>query len=89
MSLSLALALADVVCSENGGIQLDTLMIDEGFGTLDENTRDQVMQVLTSLASNGRAVAVVSHVEELKKMIAEQIVVRPLPDGSSTLEVRA
>lgn len=89
VSLSLALALADVVCSENGGIQLDTLMIDEGFGTLDENTRDQVMQVLTSLASNGRAVAVVSHVEELKKMIAEQIVVRPLPDGSSTLEVRA
>ncbi len=89
VSLSLALALADVVCSENGGIQLDTLMIDEGFGTLDENTRDQVMQVLTSLASNGRAVAVVSHVEELKKMIAEQIVVRPRPDGSSTLEVRA
>ena len=89
VSLSLALALADVVCSENGGIQLDTLMIDEGFGTLDENTRDQVMQVLTSLASNGRAVAVVSHVEELKKMIAEQILVRPLPDGSSTLEVRA
>ncbi len=89
VSLSLALALADVVCSENGGIQLDTLMIDEGFGTLDENTRDQVMQVLTSLASNGRSVAVVSHVEELKKMIAEQILVRPLPDGSSTLEVRA
>ncbi len=89
VSLSLALALADVVCSENGGIQLDTLMIDEGFGTLDENTRDQVMQVLTSLATNGRAVGVVSHVEELKKMIAEQIVVRPLPDGSSTLEVRA
>ena len=89
VSLSLALALADVVCSENGGIQLDTLMIDEGFGTLDESTRDQVMQVLTSLATNGRAVAVVSHVEELKKMIAEQIVVRPLPDGSSSLEVRA
>ncbi len=45
--------------------------------------------MLTSLATNGRAVAVVSHVEELKKMIAEQIVVRPLPDGSSSLEVRA
>ena len=89
VSLSLALALADVVCSENGGIQLETLMIDEGFGTLDEDTRDQVMEVLTSLASGGRAVAVVSHVEELKKMIAEQIVVRPQADGSSTLEVRA
>ncbi|MFT0847463.1 SMC family ATPase [Actinomycetaceae bacterium L2_0104] len=89
VSLSLALALADVVCSENGGIQLETLMIDEGFGSLDENTRDQVMEVLTSLASGGRTVAVVSHVEELKKMISEQIVVRPQADGSSTLEVRA
>ncbi len=88
VSLSLALALADVVCAENGGIQLDTLMIDEGFGTLDEDTRDQVMRVLGSLAKNGRSVAIVSHVEDLKKMIAEQIVVRPLPDGSSTLTVR-
>ena len=89
VALTLALALADVVCAENGGIQLDTLMIDEGFGSLDESTLDQVMQLLTGLASGGRAVALVSHVSEMKKMVPEQITVLPQPDGSSRLEVHA
>jgi len=89
VSLALALALAGVVQEENGGIQLDTLMIDEGFGSLDADVLDQVMQCLTSLANGGRTVAVVSHVEELRKIIAEQIIVIPQPDGSSTLEVQA
>lgn len=78
-----------MVCAENGGIQLDTLMIDEGFGSLDESTLDQVMQLLTGLASGGRAVALVSHVSEMKKMVPEQITVLPQPDGSSRLEVHA
>ncbi|AWE42913.1 hypothetical protein [Actinobaculum sp. 313] len=64
-------------------------MIDEGFGSLDADVLDQVMQCLTNLASSGRTVAVVSHVEELRKIIAEQIIVIPQPDGSSTLEVQA
>ncbi|WP_188043357.1 AAA family ATPase [Changpingibacter yushuensis] len=89
VSLSLALALADVVQSENGGIKLDSLMIDEGFGSLDSATLDQVMTVLTGLANGGRSVAIVSHVDELKKMIAEQISVIPQPDGSSQLRVIA
>lgn len=89
VSLALALALADVVCAENGGIQLDTLMIDEGFGSLDESTLDQVMQLLTGLASGGRSVALVSHVSEMKKMVSEQINVIPQPDGSSHLEIHA
>ncbi|MCF2705977.1 SMC family ATPase [Arcanobacterium haemolyticum] len=89
VSLSLALALADVVQSENGGIQLDTLLIDEGFGTLDSDTLDHVMQVLTNLAEGGRTVGIVSHVEELRSMIPERISVSPQPDGSSTLHVTA
>ncbi|MGO1590419.1 MAG: AAA family ATPase [Ancrocorticia sp.] len=89
VALSLALALADVVCAENGGIQLDTLLIDEGFGSLDESTLDQVMQVLMGLASGGRSVGLVSHVSEMKKMVPEQITVIPQPDGSSKLEIRA
>ena len=66
------------MCAENGGIQLDTLMIDEGFGSLDESTLDQVMQLLTGLASGGRSVALVSHVSEMKKMVSEQITVIPI-----------
>ena len=88
VSLSLALALADVVRAENGGIAIDTLLIDEGFGSLDDDTLSLVMSTLTGLARNGRSVGLVSHVSEMKKLIAEQINVRPLPGGSSRLDVR-
>lgn len=84
-ALSLALGLADVVRSENGGIALDTLIIDEGFGSLDDTTLDQVLSVLTGLTVHGRTVAIVSHVEELKKMIPERVIVTPQADGSSAL----
>lgn len=88
VSLALALALADVVRAENGGIALETLLIDEGFGSLDEDTLGLVMSTLTGLARDGRAVGLVSHVAEMKKMIAERVAVRPLGDGSSRVEVR-
>ena len=88
VSLALALALADVVRAENGGITLETLIIDEGFGSLDDSTLDLVMAALADLAEDGRAVGLVSHVSELKKIIAEQITVHPLGNGSSRLEVR-
>ena len=88
VSLALALALADVVRAENGGITLETLLIDEGFGSLDDSTLDLVMAALADLAEDGRAVGLVSHVSELKKIIAEQITVHPLGNGSSRLEVR-
>ncbi len=86
-SLSLALALADVVQAENGGIRLDTLMIDEGFGSLDAVTLDSVMHVLIGLAEGGRSVGIISHVEELRRMIPERLTVLPHHDGTSSLTV--
>jgi exonuclease SbcC len=88
-SLALALGLADVVRAEAGGVDLDTLFIDEGFGSLDADTLDQVMTVIDELRGHGRTVGIVSHVSELKHRIAERIEVRRLPDGSSTLQVVA
>ncbi|MDD9205097.1 SbcC/MukB-like Walker B domain-containing protein, partial [Georgenia sp. 10Sc9-8] len=89
VSLCLALGLADVVRSEAGGIELGTLFVDEGFGSLDPETLDDVMTELGKLQSGGRAVGVVSHVAELKTRIAERIEVRRLPAGASTVTVRA
>ena len=88
-SLALALGLADVVRAEAGGVDLDTLFIDEGFGSLDADTLDQVMGVIDELRDRGRTVGIVSHVSELKERIAERIEVRRLADGSSTLRVVA
>ena len=88
-SLALALGLADVVRAEAGGVELDTLFIDEGFGSLDADTLDQVMEVIDELRTRGRTVGIVSHVAELKHRISERIEVRRLPDGSSTLKVVA
>ncbi|MHB1289605.1 AAA family ATPase [Georgenia sp.] len=89
VSLCLALGLADVVRSEAGGIELGTLFVDEGFGSLDPDTLDAVMGELGRLREGGRAVGIVSHVAELKDRIAERIEVRRLPSGASTLTVRA
>lgn len=89
VSLCLALGLADVVTAEAGGTDLGTLFVDEGFGTLDPETLDVVLAELGRLREGGRVVGVVSHVEALKQAIAERIEVRHLPDGGSTLTVRA
>ena len=89
VSLCLALGMADVVTAEAGGIELGTLFVDEGFGSLDPETLEAVLAVLARLRTGGRVVGVVSHVEALKQSIAERIEVRRLPDGSSTLTVRA
>jgi exonuclease SbcC len=88
-SLSLALGLADVVKAEAGGVDLETLFIDEGFGTLDAQTLDQVLEVIDELRERGRAVGIVSHVVDLKERVAERLEVRRLPDGSSTMQVVA
>jgi len=85
VSLALALGLADVVRAESGGIELGTLFIDEGFGTLDAEVLDEVIEVLDSLRDGGRAVGIVSHVSELKMRIADQIRVIRNPDGTSRL----
>ncbi len=88
-SLALALGLADVVKAEAGGVDLETLFIDEGFGSLDEHTLDQVLGVIDELRDRGRAVGIVSHVADLKHRVTERLEVRKLPDGSSTLRVVA
>jgi exonuclease SbcC len=82
-SLALALGLADVVRAEAGGVELDTLFIDEGFGTLDAETLDQVMSVIDELRDGGRVVGIVSHVPDLKEQIAERLEIRRRADGSS------
>ena len=88
-SLALALGLADVVSAEAGGIELRTMFIDEGFGSLDSHTLSLVMAQLQALRCAGRTVGVISHVEEMATQIADQIQVRTLPEGGSTLRVRA
>jgi len=89
VSLALALGLADVVRAESGGIDLGTLFIDEGFGTLDAEVLDEVIAVLDSLRDGGRAVGIVSHVSELKMRFADRIRVERKPDGTSRLLVTA
>jgi exonuclease SbcC len=83
VSLSLALGLADVVTQEAGGTEIDTLFVDEGFGTLDPDTLDDVMDRLDGLRAGGRTVGVVSHVTELRNRIPTQIHVAKHRTGSS------
>jgi len=85
-SLALALGLADIVAAEAGGRVLDTLFVDEGFGSLDPDTLDLVMGTLDELRAGGRVVGVVSHVDELRQRIPSQVRVCRTPQGS-TLEV--
>jgi exonuclease SbcC len=81
-SLALALGLADVVTAESGGVQIDTLFVDEGFGTLDARALDAVMTVLDELRRGGRTVGVISHLEELRSRIPTRIEVIAGRDGS-------
>lgn len=83
VSLSLALGLADVVTQEAGGTKIETLFVDEGFGTLDPDTLDDVMDRLDGLRAGGRTVGVVSHVTELRTRIPTQVNVRKTPRGST------
>ncbi|MFG2585046.1 AAA family ATPase [Streptomyces malaysiensis] len=82
-SLALALGLADVVTDEAGGVRLDTLFIDEGFGSLDEQTLDEVMDVLDALRERDRTVGIVSHVADLRRRIPAQLEVVKGREGSA------
>ena len=81
-SLALALGFADVVQASSGGVRLDTMFIDEGFGTLDEETLSRAMAALTRLTEGDRLVGVISHVAQLRESIDSQIIVRGSPSGS-------
>lgn len=89
VSLALALGLADIVSAEAGGVQMQTLFIDEGFGSLDPERLDAVLEEIGHLAETGRTVGIVSHVAELKTRIPEQIHVRRRRDRTSTVTVTA
>ena len=87
-SLSLAFGLSDVVQSYSGGVHLDSLFIDEGFGSLDQETLDTAMKALAQLQRMGRTIGIISHVSELKNRIAGQVVVGKDADGGSTATVK-
>ena len=89
VSLALALGLADVVTAEAGGVELQTMFIDEGFGSLDATTLDSVMDQLGALRDSGRTVGVISHVDDMARRIPDQIAVRWTKRSGSTLSVRA
>lgn len=81
-SMSLALGLSDTVQNQSGQIRLDSMFIDEGFGSLDENTLHQAMNLLAKLADGQRLIGVISHVSELKERIDQKIVVKKTVNGS-------
>ena len=82
-SLALALGLADVVQQESGGVDIETLFVDEGFGSLDEQALEQVMDALEGLRDGGRVVGLVSHVGEMKQRITTQLQVIKGRNGST------
>jgi DNA repair protein SbcC/Rad50 len=82
-SLALALGLADVVTEEAGGTRIEALFVDEGFGSLDEETLEEVMNVLDGLREGGRCVGIVSHVAELRQRIPAQLRVHKSQSGST------
>lgn len=86
-SLSLALGLSEEIQANAGGIQLDAMFVDEGFGSLDEDSLRQAMKVLTELTDGERLVGIISHVRELKERIDRQIVVKKEMSGGSKAEI--
>ena len=85
-SLCLALGLSEEIQMSAGGIRLDTMFVDEGFGSLDEETLQQAMRALNSLSESNRLIGIISHVAELRRAIDRQIVVKKLRTGGSTVE---
>ena len=84
----MALGLSDEIQASAGGIRLDTMFVDEGFGSLDEESLAQAMESLAGLADGNRLVGIISHVPELKQRIEKQILVRKDRSGGSFVEVR-
>ena len=86
-SLSLALGLSDEIQASAGGIKLDTMFVDEGFGSLDEDSLQQAIKVLAGLVDGNKLVGIISHVNELKSKIEKQIIVKKQKSGGSVVEI--
>lgn len=86
-SLALALGLSDEIQASAGGIKLDTMFVDEGFGSLDDESLAQAIQALNTLADNDRLVGIISHVGDLKRKIDRQIIVTKDKTGGSKAEI--
>ena len=86
-SLSLALGLSDEIQASAGGIKLGTMFVDEGFGSLDDESLNQAMNALNSLTDSNRLVGIISHVNELKERIDKQIVVKKDKTGGSSVKI--
>ena len=86
-SLALALGLSEEVQCTSGGIQLDTMFIDEGFGTLDEESLENAIKILNDLGKGNRLIGIISHVNELKERIDKQIIVEKDKDGGSKVNM--
>ncbi|QIL46233.1 SMC family ATPase [Vagococcus coleopterorum] len=85
-ALSIALSLAEVVQGKSGGVSIDALFIDEGFGSLDQETLDQAITVLEEIGNSGRMVGVISHVTEMKQRIGQQLIITKTGNGQSVVE---
>ena len=87
-SLSLALGFSDEIQSSAGGIRLDTMFVDEGFGSLDEDSLEQAVRALTALADGNRLVGIISHVAGLRERIDRQVVVVKKRQGGSQVTIQ-
>ena len=88
-SLSLALGLSDEIQSSAGGIQIDTMFVDEGFGSLDHESLEQAIGALNDLTKGNRLVGIISHVSELKERIDRQLIVEKTRSGGSSIRIQA
>ncbi|KAF1296384.1 hypothetical protein BAU15_12560 [Enterococcus sp. JM4C] len=85
-ALALALSLAEVIQSQAGGITIEALFIDEGFGSLDEESLEMAMEALETIENEGRMIGIISHVRELKERILQQVLVKSTGTGQSTID---
>lgn len=88
ISLALALSFGDLIQQQVGGVQIETLFIDEGFGTLDEESLDTALTALEEIESEGRVIGIISHVPELKQRIPQQIQVKMNGNGTSQIQIQ-
>ncbi len=86
-SLSLALGMSDVIQYSSGGVHIESMFVDEGFGALDDESLDQAIEILSELTLGNRTVGIISHVSELKERIDKKIAVSKSPDGSSVCHI--